>query len=189
MMNWGSDLLHLIPSAEGDKVYTCESFLKTYPFFSTSLSPRSHAYLIGRIINPGNIHLLKRVSFKENFELFSRNLVAHLSQGLYVPTRVSPVNGEVYPKKPECPARKHGVLHSPGRLNQPLAAPMATRSMGEGDFPVHRLPLDRHFLDFLRLSLNISRLTEEDALTLKDSVDEQIEKGRRGLTEELWKRK
>jgi hypothetical protein len=53
-------------------------------------------------------------------------------------------------------------------------------SVGEGEFPVHRLDLDRDFLDFLRQSLGISKLNLEQALRLKQRVDEQCERfGRR----------
>jgi hypothetical protein len=53
-------------------------------------------------------------------------------------------------------------------------------SVGEGEFPVHRLDLDRDFLDFLRQSLGISKSSPEQALRLKHRVDEQCERfGRR----------
>ena len=54
------------------------------------------------------------------------------------------------------------------------------RPVGEGESPVHRLDLDRDFLDFLRRSLGISKTSLEQALRLKHRVDEQCERfGRR----------
>jgi hypothetical protein len=47
--------------------------------------------------------------------------------------------------------------------------------------PVHRLNLDRDFLDFLRLSLSISKTTLNDAIALKEIVDEECEQFERGL--------
>jgi hypothetical protein len=47
-------------------------------------------------------------------------------------------------------------------------------------FPVHRLDLNRDFLDFLRQSLGISKTSLEQAVRLKEKVDEQCERfGRR----------
>lgn len=51
---------------------------------------------------------------------------------------------------------------------------------GDGH-PVHRLDLDRHFLDFLRLSANIQRIHRQQALRIKEMVDQELEY--------LWKRK
>ena len=50
-----------------------------------------------------------------------------------------------------------------------------------GETAVHRLPLDRDFLDFLRLSVKITKINEEDALRLKALADEALEKFRRTL--------
>ena len=47
---------------------------------------------------------------------------------------------------------------------------------GEGDFPVHRLDLDRDFLNFLRQSLGIWKTSLEQAVRLKHRVDEQCER-------------
>jgi hypothetical protein len=50
----------------------------------------------------------------------------------------------------------------------------------EKAFPVHRLDLNRDFLDFLRQSLGISKTSLEQAVHLKEKVDEQCERfGRR----------
>jgi hypothetical protein len=45
---------------------------------------------------------------------------------------------------------------------------------GDGH-PVHRLDVDRHFLDFLRLSVAINRLHRQDALHIKFIVDREID--------------
>jgi hypothetical protein len=46
---------------------------------------------------------------------------------------------------------------------------------------VHRLPLDRDFLDYLRLFAGIEKLPQEEALRLKDLADEELERFRRTL--------
>jgi len=46
---------------------------------------------------------------------------------------------------------------------------------------VHRLPLDRDFLDFLRLCAGISKIGMEDALRLKTMADEELDKFRRTM--------
>jgi len=47
--------------------------------------------------------------------------------------------------------------------------------------PVHRLPLDRDFLDYLRLFAAIDRITLEDAVRLKDLADEEVARFRKSL--------
>ena len=47
--------------------------------------------------------------------------------------------------------------------------------------PVHRLNMDRDFLDFLRLSLSITKTGLKEAIALKEMVDEQCEQFGRGL--------
>jgi len=46
--------------------------------------------------------------------------------------------------------------------------------------PVHRMDMDRDFLDFLRLGLCISKIRPHDAMALKDRVDEFLEDFRSG---------
>ena len=48
-------------------------------------------------------------------------------------------------------------------------------SPSEDGHPVHRLDLDRHFLDFLRLSACIRRIHRQDALRIKGIVDQEID--------------
>jgi len=45
---------------------------------------------------------------------------------------------------------------------------------GDGH-PVHRLDLDRHFLDFLRLSAHIQRIHSQHALRIKEMVDQELD--------------
>ena len=45
---------------------------------------------------------------------------------------------------------------------------------GDGH-PVHRLDLDRYFLDFLRLSAHIQRMPMQEALHIKEMVDQELE--------------
>ena len=50
-----------------------------------------------------------------------------------------------------------------------------------GETAVHRLPLDRDFLDFLRLSAKITKINKEDAFGLKALADEELDRFRRAL--------
>jgi hypothetical protein len=50
-----------------------------------------------------------------------------------------------------------------------------------GDTFIHRLPLDRDFLDYLRLFALIDRITLEDAVRLKDLADEELARFRKSL--------
>jgi len=61
---------------------------------------------------------------------------------------------------------------------------MAGSSHGEEsreEPPVHRLPLDRDFLDYLRLFAVIDRITLEDAVRLKDLADDELARFRKSL--------
>ena len=82
MMNWGEPFLHLIPAAEGEEKFTGESFLKTYPFFTTSLPPRGHAYTLGRILDEKKIHWLKSIAFKDAFERLSLEVLGTFARSL-----------------------------------------------------------------------------------------------------------
>ena len=46
--------------------------------------------------------------------------------------------------------------------------------------PVHRLPMDRSFLDFLRLSAGIQRIGPDRARTLKGHLDQELHGFARG---------
>ncbi len=58
--------------------------------------------------------------------------------------------------------------HIGGRVKRECPPP------GDGH-PVHRLDMDRHFLDFLRLSAGIQRIRIQEALHIKVVVDQEIE--------------
>jgi hypothetical protein len=129
MMDWGIHLLNVTAVAEGHRTHTKESFLTVYPFFATPLLPRAHAYLLNRLINAENVHLLKSTPFRAEFE----------------------------------------------QLAVSLASRFARKVVPRTDAPhVHRLSLGRDFLDFLRLSLGVRRMNEQEALTRKEEVDATI---------------
>ena len=145
MMNWGASLLGLICSAEAEEGFAGEAFLKAYPFFRTSLLPRGHAYLLGRLVNETNLDWLKSVRFRDAFEEFSSDLTA-------------------------C------------RSGMPLSLSGAGKSGNHEGRPrphVHLLPLDRHWSDFLRLTLRVTRASLEVALAIKEEVDARIERFRK----------
>jgi hypothetical protein len=137
MIDWGTHLLKVISVTESSRILTTESFLTDYAFFSTSLSPRAHAYLLNRLIKAENVDLLKSTLFRAEFEHLAASLAEEIA---------------------------HNQVLQP-----------------EGS-PVHRLPLDQRFLDYLRLSLDARRMNEQEAMTTKDEVDARIEKWRRAFT-------
>jgi hypothetical protein len=74
MINWGALLLELICAAEGEEKFTGESFLKAYPFFTTPLPPRGHAYLLSRLVDDTNLHWLRSPRFRDAFERLASDL-------------------------------------------------------------------------------------------------------------------
>jgi hypothetical protein len=131
MLDWGTHLLNVIPATQSNTIHTTESFLTVYPFFSTSLSPRAHAYLLNRLIKAENVDLLKSALFRAEFERLAASVAEQIAQ--------------------------NQVLQPDGN-------------------PVHRLSLDRDFLDYLRLSLGVKRMNEQEAMITKQEVDARIEK-------------
>ena len=71
-----------------------------------------------------------------------------------------------------------GTLLEPSlsHLIHGLRADMDPGSVSPGAPPVHRLPMERSFLDFLRLSLGIRRLALHRAWSLKDRVDRRLDR-------------
>ena len=136
LLGWGKRLLELISSVEAYRKYDRKGFLREYPFFQTTLSPRPHAYLAKHLVTEENVHLLKEPGFGEEFLKFSGTLSSSLKKAF----------GET-----------------------------------AGETAVHRHPLDRDFLNFLRLSAKITKISKEDALRLKTSADEEVEKFRRTM--------
>jgi hypothetical protein len=183
MIGWGTQLLDVIASREGGMIYTAKSFLRAYPFFSTPLSPRSHAYLLNLLITPENMHLLRRASFKARFEDLAQVLSEEFSQDLDHQTDEAPrseLRGILsgIPPKP-CPPSL--LRATAGRLAIPLRSKLgSTLAKANGPY-VHQLPLERDFLDYLRLALGVRRMYEEHALAVKGKILERIEEFRRSL--------
>jgi hypothetical protein len=136
MIDWGTYLLNAISVTQSNRIHTTKSFLTVYPFFSTSLSPRAHAYLLNRLIKAENVDLLKSTVFRAEFEHLATSLAEQI---LY-----------------------NQVLQSHGT-------------------PVHRLSLERDFLDYLRLCLGVRRMNEQEAMITKEEVDGRIEKWSRAF--------
>lgn len=78
ILGWGKYLLTLISAGTQGKTISRESFFSEYCFFSTDLSSKGSAYLIARIIDEGNIKLLKNRLFRKNFENFTTRLSGQL---------------------------------------------------------------------------------------------------------------
>jgi hypothetical protein len=136
MIDWGTHLLDVISATQSNRIHTAESFLNAYAFFSTSLSPRAHAYLLKCLIKAENVDLLKSTVFRAEFERLAASLAEEVARN---------------------------------RVLQPHGT------------PVHRLSLDRDFLDYLRLSLHVRRMSEQEAMATKEEVDAKIEKWRKGF--------
>lgn len=74
MLNWGMGLLSRVASEEQDSIHTRKLFFRTYPFFSTTLSPRANAYLINRLVEWDGHRLLKNPLFRIEFERLSGHI-------------------------------------------------------------------------------------------------------------------
>jgi hypothetical protein len=68
ILGWGTSLLNLIAKEEDGSPFLKEAFLRTYPFFSTSLSPRAYSYLLNSVVEMKGPGLLKKESFLKRFE-------------------------------------------------------------------------------------------------------------------------
>jgi hypothetical protein len=82
MIDWGSHVLNVMAVAECGRTHTKGSFLTVYPFFTTLLWPRAHAYLLNRLIDTENVHLLKSTLFRPEFEHLAANLASRVAQKL-----------------------------------------------------------------------------------------------------------
>jgi hypothetical protein len=131
MLGWGSEPLHLIASQEEGRSFTEASFSLAYPFFSTTLDPPGHAYLLNQLLKSSSVDPLMSKSFRARFEAFSTSLSRRL--------------------------RENTSIHRP-------EAPYT-----------HLAGLDRHFLNFLRLSVGIARIDREGASSLKQITDRAVE--------------
>lgn len=180
ILGWGSDLLGLIPPAEGYKAYKKEAFFDAYPFLEPRVSARAPVYLAKCLIKGENVHLLKNAAFGEEFERFSSSLSSKLGKAVGVNSLLTSLPGS-----PATEATEGREIAPP--------PPLASKGLGENvsdsacskgsqrKHPVHRLPLDRDFLDYLRLFAGIKKLGLEEALLLKRLADEALARFRKSL--------
>ena len=82
LLNWGPRILKLITAEETGMIFNVPSFFRTYPFFTIQVNPKAIAYILNRLINKENIHLLKKEEFKEFFYDVLTNLNQALIQEL-----------------------------------------------------------------------------------------------------------
>ena len=68
LMGWGRKTLQMIWEKEGGTELKRQTFLRAYPFFSTSLHPSGHAYLLHHFLESQGPGILKRASFCRFFE-------------------------------------------------------------------------------------------------------------------------
>jgi len=160
MLRWGPDLLQMIASVERHGRYGKDAFFEAYPFFQPCPSARAPVYLAKCLIKGENVHLLKNRAFSEKLERFSFRLCLELRRKLDAEPK------EIVPP----PAASNGL----GK-NAPVFP------YGDTLHHVHRLPLDRDFLDYLRLIAGIKRIDLEEALLLKRLADEELARFRKSL--------
>lgn len=174
ILKWGTELLELISSAEGYISHSKEHFLETYPFFLPRNSLRPPVYLVKSLIKRDNVHLLRSATFRDRVERFSSRLCSELGRAFvqtdsYFPHKFS--SPRVLPFPGSVPTET--ISHQ--KEGKGLAEDRPHFEEVQGVLPpVHRLPMDRDFLDFLRLFAKIRRLTMEDALLLKCLTDEKL---------------
>ena len=80
MLGWGAELLAEIARAEGGVSLSRDSFSLSYPFFSTPLNPKAHAYIIESMVKRKGTGLLRWQGFRQRFEVFSRYLLVSLEK-------------------------------------------------------------------------------------------------------------
>jgi hypothetical protein len=196
MINWGGHLLSLLASNENHRAFGKESFYKSYPFFSTNLTPRANAYLIKWLVDREGTHILESHTFKSRFEVFSTHISKMLCQA-------TPQN---HPPQPTSKGRvvmslrgsetteaisldmeneEIATLPLVARNDQKGIAKQSLRKGGcRGNYEVtftHQLDLDGDFLNLLRLSARITKTTRQNALALKDQVDRALEEFRQSV--------
>jgi hypothetical protein len=102
----------------------------------------------------------------------------------FLGTRLSP-RGWSYPVKRLAAIRGPGLFRQSAMTTQLEAGllgllersdPVDVSAQPADTLPTHRLPMDRSFLDFLRLSFGIQRISLQEAQTLKSRVDVEIER-------------
>lgn len=180
LMAWGPFLLELIPKVESARHVGKMIFFEEYPFFSAVETPRAHAYPATCIIRESSAHLLKMPAFTEEFLRFSRSLSCTLR--LEAMKTCSTVSiGCIEPLRNGAGASKLSVTRSEVACDGHSEMPTGPFHGEDSDMghAVHRLPVDREFLDFLRLSVKITKIGLEDVLVLKTRTDEELERFRR----------
>jgi len=122
--------------------------------------------LLGLITLNEDGRLFTRESFFRAYPFFSTRLNpranAYLPHQLIGENRVDILKTDTFRERFERFSRRLS-----GELKQ-ISSPMS------GAQYTHRLGLDTRFLDFLRLSVGISRIEQEEALRLKERVDRAI---------------
>ncbi|MBW1798856.1 MAG: hypothetical protein JRJ21_10755 [Deltaproteobacteria bacterium] len=122
--------------------------------------------LLGLISLNEDGRLFTKESFFRAYAFFSTRLnpraYAYLLNQLVCENRVDMLKTDSFRERFERFSRRLS-----GRLKQ-ISSPVS------GAQYTHRLGLDPHFLDFLRLSVGISRIEQEEALRLKERVDRAI---------------
>jgi hypothetical protein len=157
MLGWGTHVLGLVAAMEGSVPHDRESFFEAYPFFQRPGVHRPPVYPAKRLIDRDTVRLLKNRGFREGFERFSHFLSSKLGEAIAAPQLDA--------------HNDHGG---------------STTGAGHGEVsrlehPVHRLPLDRDFLDYLRLFVGIQKINLEEALRLKSLADEELARFRKSL--------
>ena len=163
MLRWGPDLLRWIASVESHGRYNKTAFFEAYPFFQPRPSSGAPVYLAKCLIKEENVHLLKNSAFRETFERFSSSLCSELRRKL-----------DTLPPPPSSAA-------APLRRTGAKGREVSDSPCGDGLHHVHRLPLDRDFLDYLRLFAGIKRMGLEEALLLKRLADEELARFRKSI--------
>jgi len=79
LMGWGIHILSLVARENNNSPPAGKSFFRSYPFFSSKISPKANAYFLNRLIKD-NIHLLKNKSFIRTFETLSERLIKQLTK-------------------------------------------------------------------------------------------------------------
>jgi hypothetical protein len=74
LLGWGGPLLSMIAEEGKDEIPARKSFLSEYLFFTAPLVPKGNAYLLRKLVLPGEVGLLKEEEFKCSFERFSMAL-------------------------------------------------------------------------------------------------------------------
>jgi hypothetical protein len=75
MLQWGTPLLEVLWSSEKAPIGWNE-FIQRYPFFSTALMPKAHAYTVTSLVLKFGMELLRENSMKSLLEAFALDMAA-----------------------------------------------------------------------------------------------------------------